>query len=115
MIHRYTKKARKLRKSMTDAERKLWHYLRNKQLANLKFRRQHQVGPYFLDFYCPEKKIVVEVDGGQHYSPKGKYNDKIRENFLKKRGLRVLRYSNCDVLLDVEGVLEDIVNEANNN
>ncbi len=113
MIHRYIKKARKLRRSMTDAERRLWHYLRNRQLVNLKFRRQHRVGPYFLDFYCPEKKIVVEVDGGQHYSPNGKYGDRIREEFLQKRGLKVLRYSNRDVLLNIEGVLKDIVNEAN--
>ncbi|KPJ73830.1 hypothetical protein AMJ52_03010 [candidate division TA06 bacterium DG_78] len=96
---------------MTDAERKMWYKLRNRQLINLKFRRQAPFGPYFLDFYCPQKQIAIEIDGGQHYSIKGCYRDKIREKYLKKSGLRILRYSNSDILNNLDGVLHDILRQ----
>ncbi len=67
-------------------------------------------GPYILDFYCPEKQLVIEVDGGQHYTKKGKSNDRLRKAYLNKYGLNVIRYSNRQILLNIEGVLKDISN-----
>lgn len=95
---------------MTDAERKLWNKLRNRQLASLKFRRQYSFEPYIVDFYCPSKHLIIEVDGGQHYEPKGQLYDKTRDEYLKKFGLKILRYSDRDVLLNVDEVLQDILN-----
>ncbi len=97
---------------MTHAERHLWGKLRNRQLAQLKFRRQHPCGPFAVDFYCPTKRIVVEVDGGQHYSPQGQSHDKHREEYLKQRGLTVLRYSDKEVLTNIKGVLQNILNRV---
>ncbi|MGB3340766.1 MAG: endonuclease domain-containing protein [bacterium] len=104
--------AKYLRKNSTDAEKKLWSKLRNGNLANLKFRRQVIKGPYILDFYCPEKRLVIEVDGGQHYTKKGKLSDKIRKTSLNKNSLNVIRYSNRQILLDIDVVLKDILNRV---
>lgn len=112
MIKQKTRIARRLRRNLTDAEKKLWYYLRNRQFKNLKFRRQYPCGFYFLDFYCPEKNLVIEVDGSQHYTKEGRTHDKIREAYLRKRGLKILRYSARDVLLNIDGVLKDIENEV---
>ena len=71
-------KCRFLRKNQTDAERKLWSLLRNRQLAKVKFRRQFSIDRYILDFYSPEYKLGIEADGGQHYSDEGKVKDKLR-------------------------------------
>ena len=105
--------ARRLRRNMTDAEKILWSKLRNKQLENQKFRRQHPLGPYVLDFYCPSKRLVIEVDGGQHYTHKGKLRDKKREEYLTKCGLIILRYSDKDILTNLNIVLRDILNKIN--
>jgi len=75
---------------MTDAEQKLWQNLRNRQLGGFKFRRQHPIGPYIVDFVCLEKRIIVEADGGQHASDKNA--DISRDDYLKKKGYRVLRF-----------------------
>ncbi len=95
---------------MTDAERKLWSKIRNRQLANLKFRRQYPLGPYFLDFFCPSKHFVIEVDGGQHYMSERQARDRNREKYLKRVGLEILRYSDRDVLINLDYVLQDILN-----
>ncbi len=105
--------ARRLRRTMTDAERILWSKLRNRQLENQKFRRQHRLGPYVLDFYCPSKRLVIEVDGGQHYTHKGKLRDEKREEYLTKCGLIILRYSDKDILTNLNIVLQDILNRIN--
>jgi len=105
--------ARRLRRNMTDAEKIVWGKLRNKQLENQKFRRQHPLGPYVLDLYCPAKRLVIEVDGGQHYTHKGKLRDKKREEYLTKRGLIILRYSDKDILTNLNIVLQDILNKIN--
>ncbi len=105
--------ARRLRRNMTDAERLLWSKLRNKQLENQKFRRQHPLGPYVVDFYCPTKCLVIEVDGGQHYTHKGEQRDKRREEYLTKYGLIILRYSDKDILTNLNIVLQDILNKMN--
>jgi very-short-patch-repair endonuclease len=105
-----TMRARQLRRKMTDAEKKLWYHLRNRNLNNLKFRRQVPKGSYILDFYCPEKKTVIEVDGSQHYSKKHIQYDKSRTTFLQKNQLFILRYSDKDVLNNIDSVLQDILN-----
>jgi adenine-specific DNA-methyltransferase len=106
-----TNKARTLRRAMTDAERILWKRLRNRQLVNRKFRRQHPLGPYVLDFYCPSKRLVIEIDGGQHYTPEGKTRDKTREKYLNQHDIEVIRYSDRDVLTKVDAVLQDILDK----
>jgi very-short-patch-repair endonuclease len=100
-----------LRKGQTDAERKLWDILRNKQMGGHKFFRQYGVGSYIVDFYCPLLKIVIEVDGGQHYSEEGIAYDRQREEFLKRAGIKVVRFNNLDVLRNMEGVFESIQKE----
>ncbi|MFO7807713.1 MAG: endonuclease domain-containing protein [Candidatus Moraniibacteriota bacterium] len=102
------KLARELRKNMTDAERKLWKYLRRNQIHNLKFYRQKPIGNYIVDFYCPKIKIVIEADGDQHYYEKGKQEDKLREEFLTKNGIKVLRFGNNEIFNNTEGVVEKI-------
>jgi adenine-specific DNA-methyltransferase len=94
---------------MTDAERILWNKLRNRQLVNRKFRRQHPLGPYVLDFYCPSKRLVIEIDGGQHYTPEGETRNKSREKYLNQLDIEVIRYSDRDVLTKVDAVLQDIL------
>jgi very-short-patch-repair endonuclease len=102
-------RARSLRKAMTDAERLLWQHLRRRQLAGWKFRRQHAVGPFIVDFVCVARKLIVEVDGGQHASDVGQ--DEKRSRYLSKEGYRILRFWNNDVLKEIDGVLEIIARE----
>jgi very-short-patch-repair endonuclease len=98
--------AREMRRDPTDAERKLWSSLRNRQIANLKFRRQHPMGPFIVDFCCIEKKLVIELDGSQH-SDDQQY-DLRRTEALRELGYRVIRFWNVDVLKNIEGVVEQI-------
>jgi very-short-patch-repair endonuclease len=91
---------------MTDAERKLWGVLRGRQFDGYKFRRQHPFEQYILDFVCLERKLVVEVDGGQHAKDKGR--DTERKCFLEKAGFRVLRFWNHEVLTKIDAVQEYI-------
>ena len=102
---------RELRKAQTDSEAVLWRILRNKQMGGYKFFRQYGVGPYIVDFYCPLVKVVIEVDGGQHYSEEGLKHDYKREKFLKESGIRVIRFNNLDVLNNKEEVFESIQKE----
>ena len=95
-----------MRRNMTDAERKLWSVLRNRQVEGLKFRRQHPFGDYILDFVCLEEKIVVEVDGGQHQERTRE--DNIRTGALENAGFCVLRFWNHEVLLQHDAVVEKI-------
>jgi very-short-patch-repair endonuclease len=92
------------RKRLRDAERLLWTYLRAKQLEGLKFRRQEPIGKYIADFACHEKRIVIEVDGGQHST--NKERDRERDNWFKEQGYKVLRFWNNEVLTNIAGVLE---------
>jgi len=94
---------------MTDAERLLWSKLKGKQLKDLQFNRQKPIGNYIADFYCLKAKLVIEVDGGQHYSCDGKQKDKIRDDYMAQHGLRVLRFSDRDVLKNIDGVIETIL------
>jgi very-short-patch-repair endonuclease len=103
-------RARALRRSMTDAERKLWFALRDRRLAGTKFRRQVPIGPFVADFACYEAKLVIEVDGGQH-SESAK--DARRDRWLTENGFRVLRFWNNDVLKNIDGVLQRVVEAVN--
>jgi len=100
------KLAKNLRINYTDAERILWSHLRARRLDGLKFRRQHPVGKYIVDFICFENKIVIEVDGGQHSWEKT--SDEDRDKWLSKEGYKVLRFWNNEVLKNIDGVLEVI-------
>lgn len=104
----YTKRCRTLRKKQTDTEKKLWNVLRNRQAANAKFRRQYPAYGYILDFYCPEFKLCIEADGGQHYEEKNKLKDELRTNVLNKKGVTVLRFNDREILQNIEGVKEKI-------
>jgi very-short-patch-repair endonuclease len=100
--------SQKLRCSMTDAERLLWSKLRGKQLKGLQFYRQKIIGNYIVDFYCAKAGLIIEVDGGQHYTEAGRSADAQRDRYLQSLGLRVLRYSDSDVLTNLNGVVERI-------
>src|SRR5882762_6608753 len=96
--------ARRLRLTPTDAEIRLWSRLRRKQLEGFRFRRQHPLGPYVVDFFCAEAKLIVEVDGGQHAD-----DGEARTRWLEARGYRVIRFWNNDVLANTDGVLRMIL------
>lgn len=102
--------ARDLRKNMTDAERLVWSKVRRKQVNGHQFYRQKVIENYIVDFYCPKAKLVIEIDGGHHYSDKAVEKDKLRDKNLESLGIRVLRFSNLDVLKNIEGVMEHIYN-----
>jgi very-short-patch-repair endonuclease len=94
---------------MTEAEIILWARIRRKQINSVQFYRQKPLGKYVVDFYCPDKKLVIEVDGSQHYEEKNIEKDKVREYFLKRTlNLKVIRFNNLDVLENIDGVLEVI-------
>ena len=106
-----TARARNLRSNMTDAEARLWRALRRDQLNGLHFRRQHPIGPFTVDFYCPSLRLAVEVDGGQH-AEQVKQADDRRTSWLADKGVVVVRYWNNDVLSNLEGVLSDLLRHA---
>jgi very-short-patch-repair endonuclease len=100
-----TKRAQALRRFSTDAEQRLWYFLRRNQL-DLKFRRQFPIPPYFVDFACIETKLIIEADGGQHAVP-GEHDR--RDAFLASKGWRVLRFWNNDILQNQDGVFRNII------
>ncbi len=103
-----TARARRLRGKMTDAEARLWRALRRDQLNGHHFRRQHPVGPFTLDFYCPSLRLAIELDGGQHAAQQ-KQADERRTRFLPEKNIAVVRYWNNDVFGNFQGVLADLV------
>lgn len=106
------RRARELRKNCTDAEQFLWQILRDRQLNGLKFRRQHPFSGYFLDFYCLEKKLAIEIDGSGHAEDQQQNYDQVRTDALKKEEITVLRFSNNEGFENPEGVLETILDTA---
>jgi very-short-patch-repair endonuclease len=104
--------AQQLRHELTDCERLLWQRLRNRQLGGFKFRRQYPLPPYVLDFYCAELGLAVELDGGQHFSDEVLRKDAARSRYLEKYGVWVLRFSNREVLLQMQDVLAEILRQA---
>ena len=104
--------ARAMRHESTWAEKTLWRQLRNRKLEGLKFRRQQPLGSYILDYYCAEKGLVVELDGGQHDIPEEREYDVRRTDFLQKEGLEVLRFWNSQIRENLPWVLELIRRKA---
>ena len=100
--------ARTLRSNQTDAEQKLWSHVRRKQLLDVQFYRQKPMGEFIVDFYAPAAKLVIELDGSQHLEPTQQAYDQQRSAFLQQQGLRVLRFSNLDVLQQIESVMTAI-------
>jgi very-short-patch-repair endonuclease len=98
-------RSRRLRRDSTDAELRLWYRLRSRQIEGAKFIRQERVGAYIVDFVCRERRLIIEIDGGQHATDP---RDAVRESWLNDRGYRVLRFWNNDVLSNTDGVLEEI-------
>ena len=90
--------ARCLRRNQTDVERKLWCVVRDRRLAEFKFRRQQPIGPYVVDFFCSDAKLIVELDGSQHGEIENRGKDEIRTGFLEARGYKVLRFANSDLM-----------------
>jgi very-short-patch-repair endonuclease len=105
---RLFKHARELRREMTEAEKVLWKHLRARRFMNLKFRRQHPILEFVADFYCHELKLVVEVDGKYHEEDDAAYYDKERTKELQRYGFTVVRFSNDEILNDVENVLRQL-------
>jgi very-short-patch-repair endonuclease len=103
------KRARNLRNNQTEAERKLWGYLRDKRLQGYKFNRQVPVGTYIVDFLCAEAKLIVEVDGATHGDAHEVAYDERRTAFLNEQGYRVMRCFNADVFENLNGVLDTIL------
>lgn len=101
-------RARNLRNKMTKAEWKLWGNIRNKQLA-LRFRRQHPIGNYIVDFIALKIGLVIEIDGAQHLEGIMKEQDKLRTEYLEQQGLRVIRFNNYEVLTNIDGVIAEII------
>jgi len=101
-------RARGLRRKATQAEIILWNQLRDRRLQGLKFRRQHRVGPYILDFYCSRARLAIELDGGGHARPDQMAYDRERSREIESRGILVLRFRNRDVLKRREAVLAEI-------
>lgn len=100
---------RELRKHGTPAEAVLWKNLKGRQVLGMRFRRQFSVGPYILDFYCPDCKVCIELDGEGHYTPEGAEYDEARTEYLMQvHGISVLRFENCDVFNTPEGVMQEI-------
>ena len=99
---------RTLRHNLTPAEAKLWSILKSGQLAGRKFRRQHSIGEFILDFYCPQEKLAVELDGAGHFTTSGNLHDAMRAEFLNSVGIRVVRFENKLIWSGLESVLHSI-------
>ena len=107
-----TKEKRKnLRKNQTEAELAMWQKVRGKRFLGCKFFRQYGIGEYIADFYCPQHKLVIEIDGSQHFSDDGKEYDKSRERYMNSLSISTIRFSNLDVLRNIDGVLSQIEQE----
>ncbi len=110
--HIYLENAKKLRTAQTPWETKLWYYLRGNRFYGFKFKRQVPIGPYIADFCCNEKKLIIELDGGQHSEMIEKQKDADKQTYLEKNGYAVLHFWNNDVDSNIAGVLEVIKQQA---
>lgn len=107
---------RQLRKNATPEEERLWSRLKGKRLCNRKFRRQHSIDIWVVDFYCPAERLVIEVDGAHHFSKQGNYTDSLRDcSFKEELDITVLRFENHRVRDDIEGVLNEIKSHFGSN
>ena len=103
----YKERRQDLRNNMTEPEKRLWSILKNKQLG-VKFRRQHSINHYIVDFYSPEIKLIIEVDGESHFTEDAQAYDKIRDEYLASLGLTTLRLLNMDIMQNLEGIYQTI-------
>ncbi len=101
----YKQRRQTLRNNMTEPEKRWWGILRNHQLG-VKFRRQHGIGHYIVDFYCPELKLIIEVDGESHFSEDAQAYDKIRDKFMLELGLTTIRFSNHEIMTNIDGICQ---------
>src|SRR5690349_16535782 len=108
VVPKLRSRARSLRRDSTDAERLIWNALRAHRLNDASFRRQTPIGPYIADFVCHAARLIVELDGGQHFENEQMKRDARRDEFLVSKGFRVLRFNNHDVMTNRQGVLETI-------
>lgn len=99
---------RQLRRNQTFQERKLWSLVRNHKILGLKFFRQYGIGRYTVDFYCPRVRLVIEADGGQHNTPQGRQNDRLRSDYFEGLHIKVLRFWNSEIDGNIEGVNQRI-------
>jgi very-short-patch-repair endonuclease len=118
MNHQYNdpilkQRRKELRNNQTDAEKVFWSHVRNMQFLGMKFFRQYSLGHYVLDFYCPAKKLAVELDGGQHNDSDNREYDAARSEYLNAHEVEVMRFWNHEVLLDIESVLNKLMEEIN--
>ena len=109
-IKRMTRRRQSLRRSAPRAELLLWQRLKGKQLLGYKFRRQYSVGGYVIDFYCPEVKLAIEIDGPSHFvSNRAREYDRLRQQFIGSFGIRFIRVTNADVYKNLRGVIDAIM------
>lgn len=113
LTQHYNKKSERikrklLRNNSTNAEKKLWYYLRGKRLNSIKFRRQYSIDSYILDFYAPIIKLAIEIDGDSHFTQKGIEYDEERTKYIEKFGIKILRFTNNDIYDSIEDVLSEI-------
>ncbi|MFN9062597.1 MAG: endonuclease domain-containing protein [Pseudanabaena sp.] len=108
----YKPRRQALRSNMTEPEEKLWQILRGKQMG-VKFRRQHGIGHYIADFYCPELKLVIEVDGDSHRSADAQAYDTVRHDFMVSLGIITLRFTNDEVMHNIEGIHQHLTQYLN--
>ena len=109
-ISKLYSRRKELRNNATQQEVMLWARLKNSQLG-YKFRRQHSIGGYIVDFYCPLKKLVIEIDGSQHYEKDATKYDVVRSNYFKVLDVKVIRFSNAEINVNMDGVLMKITSE----
>lgn len=107
-IKSFKETRRELRNNLTPSEATLWKYLKSSGLDGRKFRRQHSIENYIVDFFCPSENLIVEVDGSQHYTPSGLEADKYRDERLSCLGYKVLRFENKLIFNNINGVLQEI-------
>ncbi len=113
-LNRLKIKRKDLRNNSTPAENKLWIYLSNSKLAGRKFRRQHSIGNFILDFYCPKERLAIELDGDVHFTKSAIEYDIYRTKFINEYRIKVIRFTNDTVLNNIDYVLEDILKNFNN-
>ena len=110
----FKQRRKELRNNPTKAEAFLWGYLRNSQLEGKKFRRQTSIGSFVVDFYCPEENLVIEIDGDFHFDENAKKYDEERTEKIETEGIKVIRFENQEVLLNLDKVLKEIKKNFNN-
>ncbi len=107
-IKKFFERRKELRNNCTPQETLLWSKLKNSQ-TGLKFRRQHSIGGYIADFYCPSKRLVIEIDGSQHFTKDSQEYDEIRTNFFEGLDIEVLRFTNAEINTNIDGVVQKIM------